>query len=141
MIIFITVYLCFINLWFVGGLSTLIGVCPLATINSYIMHTFAKMMFLVVSLGIVHGLVILPVFLTKFASNQDIWIVNNNVELEENPAQFQSIPQELEAIPQGLAPILEELEELEPIQEEGEPIQEELEPIQEELEPIQEDIN
>ncbi len=41
-----------------------LGVTPLFFISSYILHTFATLMYLVVILGVLHGLVVLPVFLT-----------------------------------------------------------------------------
>lgn len=47
-----------------GALSTVLGVVVLSTSGSYIFRTFFKIVFLVVSLGLTHGLVFIPVFLT-----------------------------------------------------------------------------
>ncbi len=46
-----------------GSVSTLLGVAPLALLESYLMQTFAKMVALVVSFGVLHGLLILPVMM------------------------------------------------------------------------------
>ena len=43
-----------------GGISTILGVLPLFMIESYILNTFAYMVVLVVSLGLAHGLILLP---------------------------------------------------------------------------------
>lgn len=47
-----------------GALSTVLGVLVLCTSSSYIFRTFFKIVFLVVTLGLMHGLVFIPVFLT-----------------------------------------------------------------------------
>lgn len=47
-----------------GALSTVLGVVVLCTSSSYIFRTFFKIVFLVVTLGLMHGLVFIPVFLT-----------------------------------------------------------------------------
>ncbi|XP_048418232.2 patched domain-containing protein 3-like [Stegostoma tigrinum] len=51
-----------------GALSTILGVIVLAAAASYIFRTFFKIMFLVITFGAVHGLILLPVFLTLSAS-------------------------------------------------------------------------
>ncbi|XP_020372176.2 patched domain-containing protein 3-like [Rhincodon typus] len=51
-----------------GALSTILGVVVLAAAASYIFRTFFKIMFLVITFGAVHGLIVLPVFLTFSAS-------------------------------------------------------------------------
>ncbi|XP_041659540.1 patched domain-containing protein 3 [Cheilinus undulatus] len=47
-----------------GALSTILGVLVLFVSGSYIFRTFFKIMFLVISFGLLHGLVFIPVFLT-----------------------------------------------------------------------------
>ena len=47
-----------------GGISTLLGVMPLLLVNSYILSTFAYMVIIVVSLGLLHGLILLPMCFT-----------------------------------------------------------------------------
>ncbi|XP_063777758.1 patched domain-containing protein 3-like [Pseudophryne corroboree] len=51
-----------------GALSTILGVIALSTSASYIFRTFFKIIFLVITFGILHGLVFLPVFLTLFGN-------------------------------------------------------------------------
>ncbi|KAL2085325.1 hypothetical protein ACEWY4_018645 [Coilia grayii] len=54
-----------------GAVSTIAGVVVLSAAKSYIFRTFFKIMFLVISLGAVHGLVFIPVFLTFFGCCSD----------------------------------------------------------------------
>ncbi|XP_027784258.2 patched domain-containing protein 3 [Marmota flaviventris] len=49
-----------------SAISTIIGVCVLATAKAYIFRTFFKIMFLVMVFGAAHGLIFIPVFLTFF---------------------------------------------------------------------------
>ncbi|XP_067909470.1 patched domain-containing protein 3-like [Heterodontus francisci] len=49
-----------------GALSTLSGIVVLAFAASYIFRTFFKIMFLVITFGAVHGIVLMPVFMTFF---------------------------------------------------------------------------
>ncbi|XP_029929840.1 patched domain-containing protein 3-like [Myripristis murdjan] len=49
-----------------GAVSTVLGVVVLSTSGSYIFRTFFKIMFLVISFGLFHGLVFIPVFLALF---------------------------------------------------------------------------
>ena len=49
------------NKWLIqGSISTVLAVLPLFLIRSYILHTFTKMVLLVIGLGALHGLVIIP---------------------------------------------------------------------------------
>ncbi|XP_021445702.2 patched domain-containing protein 3-like [Oncorhynchus mykiss] len=47
-----------------GAVSTLLGVVALSFSESYIFRTFFKLIFLVITFGLVHGVAFLPVFLT-----------------------------------------------------------------------------
>lgn len=47
-----------------GGASTIIGMLVLANAPSYIFLTFFKMIFLVITFGLLHGLLLLPVMLS-----------------------------------------------------------------------------
>lgn len=49
-----------------GALSTVLGVVVLSMSGSYIFRTFFKIVFLVITFGLLHGLVFIPVFLTLF---------------------------------------------------------------------------
>jgi patched domain-containing protein len=47
-----------------GGLSTFLGVLPLAFSTSTVMHTVFTCLFAMVVLGLAHGLIVLPVLLS-----------------------------------------------------------------------------
>ena len=47
-----------------GAATTILSVLPLLRHQSYIIHTFSKMIFLVIFLGLLHSLLLLPVLLT-----------------------------------------------------------------------------
>lgn len=49
-----------------AALSTILGVVVLCMSGSYIFRTFFKIVFLVITFGLIHGLVFIPVFLTLF---------------------------------------------------------------------------
>lgn len=51
-----------------GALSTILGVVVLCMSGSYIFRTFFKIVFLVITFGLIHGLVFIPVFLTLFGA-------------------------------------------------------------------------
>ncbi|KAA0198227.1 hypothetical protein HAZT_HAZT002794 [Hyalella azteca] len=51
-----------------GALSTLIGILPLMLIPSYMFTTFFKTVFLVIFFGTIHGIFLMPVFLSMFES-------------------------------------------------------------------------
>ncbi|KAK5859597.1 hypothetical protein PBY51_021143 [Eleginops maclovinus] len=51
-----------------GALSTILGVVVLCMSGSYIFRTFFKIVFLVITFGLFHGLVFIPVFLTLFGA-------------------------------------------------------------------------
>lgn len=46
-----------------GGISTLLAVIPLCTLPSYVLLVFVKTVVLVITLGVAHGLLILPVLM------------------------------------------------------------------------------
>ncbi|XP_012670489.2 patched domain-containing protein 3-like isoform X1 [Clupea harengus] len=49
-----------------GALSTILGVVVLSASKNYIFRTFFKIMFLVIFIGLFHGITFIPVFLTFF---------------------------------------------------------------------------
>lgn len=51
-----------------GALSTILGVVVLSMSGGYIFRTFFKIVFLVITFGLIHGLVFIPVFLTLFGA-------------------------------------------------------------------------
>lgn len=53
-----------------GAVSTILAVIVLSNIPAYMIVTFFKTVFLAISLGLLHGLVFLPVTLSLFVRNQ-----------------------------------------------------------------------
>ena len=51
---------------FLGGLTTFLGIAPLAASNSAIFRTFFKMFFGIIVYGVGHGLILMPVILSLF---------------------------------------------------------------------------
>lgn len=49
---------------FMGALSTILGILVLGTVHAYIVQIFFKTVFLVIMFSMLHGLVLLPIFLT-----------------------------------------------------------------------------
>lgn len=49
-----------------SAVSTLLGILMLVVVDNYVFRSFLKTSFLIILLGVVHGLVILPVLLTLF---------------------------------------------------------------------------
>lgn len=56
-----------------GALSTILGVVVLSMSGSYIFRTFFKIVFLVMTFGLLHGLVFVPVFLTLSGACVKLW--------------------------------------------------------------------
>ncbi|XP_040000414.1 patched domain-containing protein 3 [Xiphias gladius] len=54
-----------------GALSTVLGVVVLSVSGSYIFRTFFKVVFLVITFGLLHGLIFIPVFLTLFGAREE----------------------------------------------------------------------
>ena len=54
------------NFFSQGAVSTILGVIGLAFAPSYLFVTFFKMIFLVIVLGLLHGMILLPVLLSLF---------------------------------------------------------------------------
>lgn len=49
-----------------GAISTILGVLPMFYLSSYILQSFTKMVILVITLGALHGLMVLPALMTCF---------------------------------------------------------------------------
>ncbi|VDN05521.1 unnamed protein product [Thelazia callipaeda] len=68
-----------------GSLSTILGVMVLAFINSYMVLVFFKTIFLVITIGVFHALILLPIILSITAPtndriNQKYWIPKSNAD-------------------------------------------------------------
>jgi len=50
-----------------GAATTILSVLPILRHDSYVIQTFAKMIFLVIALGLLHSILLLPVLLSIFA--------------------------------------------------------------------------
>ncbi|KAK9892442.1 hypothetical protein WA026_019895 [Henosepilachna vigintioctopunctata] len=69
-----------------GGLSTLIGVLMLSFSEAYTFQAFFKIFFLVISFGLYHGVIVMPVILSMIGPNPYINIHKkkiHQIELEE----------------------------------------------------------
>ncbi|GMT23576.1 hypothetical protein PFISCL1PPCAC_14873 [Pristionchus fissidentatus] len=60
------------------GISTILFVCCLLFVPTYMSEVFVKTMILVVSLGLVHGLMVVPVFLCTFSNLHDFFFSPSN---------------------------------------------------------------
>ena len=47
-----------------SAMTTMLGVCPLFFVGSYILNSFAKLMVVVILLGTVHGVLVIPTLLS-----------------------------------------------------------------------------
>lgn len=56
-----------------GALSTILGMIALVTLESYLIQTFFKCVFLVISFGLIHSLLFLPVALAVFHPDDRRW--------------------------------------------------------------------
>ena len=75
-----------------GGLTTLFAFILLANSQSHVFLTFFKVFFLVVSFGLYHGLVVLPVFLSLFGPKSHVKIVKaekNGPEIDKNGPEME----------------------------------------------------
>ncbi|CAI5438962.1 unnamed protein product [Caenorhabditis angaria] len=86
---------------FQGGISTILAVSVLANIPAYMIVTFFKTVVLAISLGLLHGLVFLPVLLSLFvrgccivdlkhgnASVSDVQKIEKNVNMQTPPSSL-----------------------------------------------------
>ncbi|GMR47757.1 hypothetical protein PMAYCL1PPCAC_17952 [Pristionchus mayeri] len=60
------------------GISTILFVCCLLFVPTYMSEVFVKTMILVVSLGLIHGLMVVPVFLCAFTNLYHIFFLPSN---------------------------------------------------------------
>ena len=68
-----------------GGLTTLFAFILLANSQSHVFLTFFKVFFLVVSFGLYHGLVVLPVFLSLFGPKSHVTLHVIQAETTADP--------------------------------------------------------
>jgi len=78
-----------------GGLSTLIGIIVLSLSSSKLFVLFFKMMFTIIVLGLVHGMVILPVLLTFFCRNRIICSKRRSKESDDSRVHHTVHPEEV----------------------------------------------
>ncbi|KAJ1348545.1 hypothetical protein KIN20_003870 [Parelaphostrongylus tenuis] len=71
-----------------SAISTMLGVMFLASAESYMFKSFLKTIFLVILLGVLHGLVVLPVLLTSFHCSCDM---NDNIKGHEDKMKRHSL--------------------------------------------------
>ncbi|XP_048862074.1 patched domain-containing protein 3 [Brienomyrus brachyistius] len=72
-----------------GAISTILGVVVLSASSSYIFRTFFKIMFLVITFGMVHGIMFIPVFMTFFGCCNKPGKVNNDGGQQVDPTNEQ----------------------------------------------------
>jgi predicted RND superfamily exporter protein len=68
---------------FLGGLTTFLGIAPLAASNSTIFRTFFKMFLGIILYGLGHGLILMPVVLSLFG------VVGDGTSRTEDQQQVQ----------------------------------------------------
>uniref|UniRef100_A0A914WR29 SSD domain-containing protein n=1 Tax=Plectus sambesii TaxID=2011161 RepID=A0A914WR29_9BILA len=62
-----------------AGISTVLGIIPLLLVDSYMVYVFVKTVFLVIALGLIHGLLFLPALLLSIG---DLNICGEEINLE-----------------------------------------------------------
>uniref|UniRef100_A0A915HUA3 SSD domain-containing protein n=1 Tax=Romanomermis culicivorax TaxID=13658 RepID=A0A915HUA3_ROMCU len=76
---------------FQGALSTILGVMVLATVDSYMIQTFFKTVFLVILFGLLHSVVFLPVSLALLLPERKIeWCCKNDTTKCQEQSSIQS---------------------------------------------------
>jgi predicted RND superfamily exporter protein len=66
-----------------GAVSTILGTVPLSFSDTYIFRAFFKTLFLTIGLGFLHGMVILPVFLSLIGPSGNARIGDESNEIEK----------------------------------------------------------
>ena len=57
---------------FQGAISTILGVLPLLLCQSYILHSFTKMVILVVGSGLFYGIIVIPTLFMLFGKDSNV---------------------------------------------------------------------
>lgn len=86
-----------------GGIATILGVIFLANLNSYMVVSFFKTVFLVIVFGLAHGLIFLPVLLNLLMPKHFcIGAPTNHVQPTQNGHAVITNGMELSAIPDAV---------------------------------------
>lgn len=76
-----------------AGTTTILCVCPLLIIDSYMVLVFTKTIFLVISLGLLHGIIFLPALLITVFSQ--LFSLDNQTSfrwVEQVPTAWMTCP-------------------------------------------------
>ena len=80
-----------------GGMSTLVGMLITAFASSAVFRIFFKMMFGIVGLGLLHGLVFLPVLMALFSPNFSIDEQQNTAAAQNETEQSEALQTEFKS--------------------------------------------
>ncbi|XP_078083812.1 patched domain-containing protein 3-like [Mustelus asterias] len=74
-----------------GALSTITGIAVLSIAGSYVFRTFFKIMFLVIFFGAVHGIILMPVFLTFYQACGNQSSAPSNINDSKESSQSRNV--------------------------------------------------
>lgn len=69
-----------------AGISTVLGITPLLLVDSYMVYVFVKTVFLVIALGLIHGLLFLPALLLSIGELSS-WCGRNDSKTSSEKAE------------------------------------------------------